>query len=234
MSASVTRKCRWRRIGRRPTVRRTRADQSGNPGSIPGIDWAQGEVFLVVLGIVDGSPGRPPMPMLTGCPNARLPGRRPSAGTRSCRAPGGHAVLSASPTSARPPGATGSAGAFAAYAASQPSRVTRLAGQSLALAAALSTALKFRGSFSVQAKGDGPVSMLLADCTDTGALRVTPAPGSRSWRRCWTRSHLRRLPSFWARDTWRLLSTKGRSKTVTRVLSPSRGAAWPRWHCTTS
>ncbi len=49
--------------------------------------------------------------------------------------------------------------------------VTKLAGQSLALAAALSTALKFRGSFSVQAKGDGPVSMLLADCTDTGALR---------------------------------------------------------------
>ena len=49
--------------------------------------------------------------------------------------------------------------------------VTRLAGQSLALAAALSTALKFRGSFSLQAKGDGPVPMLLADCTDTGALR---------------------------------------------------------------
>src|SRR5579863_2830398 len=49
--------------------------------------------------------------------------------------------------------------------------VTRLAGQSLALAAALSTALKFRGSFSVQAKGDGPVPMLLADCSDTGALR---------------------------------------------------------------
>ena len=49
--------------------------------------------------------------------------------------------------------------------------VTRLSGQSLALAAALSTALKFRGSFSLQAKGDGPVPMLLADCTDTGALR---------------------------------------------------------------
>src|SRR5579862_4443529 len=49
--------------------------------------------------------------------------------------------------------------------------VTRLAGQSLALAAALSTALKFRGSFSVQAKGDGPVPMLLADCPDPGALR---------------------------------------------------------------
>jgi molecular chaperone Hsp33 len=49
--------------------------------------------------------------------------------------------------------------------------VTRLAGQALALAAGLSTALKFRGSFSLQAKGDGPVSMLLADCTDGGALR---------------------------------------------------------------
>lgn len=49
--------------------------------------------------------------------------------------------------------------------------VTRLAGQALALVAALSTALKFQGSFSLQAKGDGPISMLLADCTDTGALR---------------------------------------------------------------
>jgi molecular chaperone Hsp33 len=49
--------------------------------------------------------------------------------------------------------------------------VTRLVGQALALAAGLSTALKFRGSFSLQAKGDGPVSMLLADCTDAGELR---------------------------------------------------------------
>jgi molecular chaperone Hsp33 len=49
--------------------------------------------------------------------------------------------------------------------------VTRLVGQALALAAALSTALKFRGSFSLQAKGDGPVTMLLADCTDAGELR---------------------------------------------------------------
>src|SRR5271166_2033583 len=49
--------------------------------------------------------------------------------------------------------------------------VTRLAGQALALAAGLSSALKFRGSFSLQAKGDGPVPQLLADCTDTGDLR---------------------------------------------------------------
>lgn len=49
--------------------------------------------------------------------------------------------------------------------------VTTLVGQALALAAGLSTALKFRGSFSLQAKGDGPISMLLADCTDAGELR---------------------------------------------------------------
>lgn len=56
--------------------------------------------------------------------------------------------------------------------------VTALTGQALALVAALATALKFSGSFSLQIKGDGPVRMLLADCTDTGALRgyasVTP------------------------------------------------------------
>jgi molecular chaperone Hsp33 len=49
--------------------------------------------------------------------------------------------------------------------------VTRLAGEALALAAGLATALKFRGAFSLQAKGDGPIGLLLADCTDTGALR---------------------------------------------------------------
>lgn len=49
--------------------------------------------------------------------------------------------------------------------------VTRLTGEALALAAGLASALKFRGWFSLQAKSDGPVSMLLADCTDAGALR---------------------------------------------------------------
>lgn len=49
--------------------------------------------------------------------------------------------------------------------------VTTLSGQALALAAALATALKFRGSFSLQAKGNGAVPMLLADCTESGALR---------------------------------------------------------------
>jgi molecular chaperone Hsp33 len=52
-----------------------------------------------------------------------------------------------------------------------PAPVTQLAGEALALAAGLASALKYRGSFSLQAKGDGPVSMLLADCTQEGALR---------------------------------------------------------------
>lgn len=49
--------------------------------------------------------------------------------------------------------------------------VAALQGQALALTAGLAAALKFRGSFSLQAKGEGAVSMLLADCTDSGALR---------------------------------------------------------------
>jgi molecular chaperone Hsp33 len=49
--------------------------------------------------------------------------------------------------------------------------VSTLVGQAMALVAALATALKFTGSFSLQIKGDGPLRMLLADCTDTGALR---------------------------------------------------------------
>lgn len=49
--------------------------------------------------------------------------------------------------------------------------VTRLAGKGLALTAALATALKFKGTFSIQAKGNGPVGLLLADCTDQGTLR---------------------------------------------------------------
>jgi molecular chaperone Hsp33 len=52
-----------------------------------------------------------------------------------------------------------------------PPQVTRLLGEALALTAGLAAALKFKGSFSLQAKGKGPVSMLLADCTDSGALR---------------------------------------------------------------
>ena len=52
-----------------------------------------------------------------------------------------------------------------------PPLVRRITGEALALAAGLASALKFRGSFSLQVKGDGALPMLLADCTDAGALR---------------------------------------------------------------
>lgn len=52
-----------------------------------------------------------------------------------------------------------------------PRPVSALAGRALALVAALASSLKFQGSFSLQIKGDGPVSLLIVDCTDSGALR---------------------------------------------------------------
>jgi molecular chaperone Hsp33 len=52
-----------------------------------------------------------------------------------------------------------------------PPGVATLTGEALALVAGLASALKFRGSFSLRVKGDGPVPMLIADCTDQGALR---------------------------------------------------------------
>jgi len=52
-----------------------------------------------------------------------------------------------------------------------PDEIKRLTGEGLALAAVLAAGLKFHGSFSVQAKGDGPVTLLIVDCTDNGALR---------------------------------------------------------------
>jgi molecular chaperone Hsp33 len=55
--------------------------------------------------------------------------------------------------------------------AHNPHAVTRLAGKALALTAALATALKYSGTFSLQAKGNGPVDLLLTDCTDEGTLR---------------------------------------------------------------
>ncbi|GFE97295.1 33 kDa chaperonin [Gluconobacter sp. Gdi] len=54
-----------------------------------------------------------------------------------------------------------------------PDPVLIMGGQALALVAGMASALKFKGSFSLQIKGDGPVSLLLADATDTGDLRFT-------------------------------------------------------------
>lgn len=52
-----------------------------------------------------------------------------------------------------------------------PESVSRLGGEALALVAAMAAALKFRGSLALQAKGDGPVPLLLADATSAGDLR---------------------------------------------------------------
>jgi molecular chaperone Hsp33 len=52
-----------------------------------------------------------------------------------------------------------------------PPPVSDLLGQLLVLAGALAGGLKFKGSFSLQIKGDGPVSLLVADCTNDGRMR---------------------------------------------------------------
>ena len=46
-----------------------------------------------------------------------------------------------------------------------------LLGQFLTLGAAMATALKYDGVFTLQAKGDGPVSMMVADVTSNGDVR---------------------------------------------------------------
>ena len=52
-----------------------------------------------------------------------------------------------------------------------PEPVARLLAEALTLTAVLSAALKFEGIFTLQTKGDGPVSLLVCDATHSGALR---------------------------------------------------------------
>lgn len=52
-----------------------------------------------------------------------------------------------------------------------PAAVATLLGEALALTAALSGALKFDGIFTLQAKGDGPCRMLVADLQTPGQMR---------------------------------------------------------------
>lgn len=52
-----------------------------------------------------------------------------------------------------------------------PEDVATLLAEMLALAAGLSTLIKYDGIFSLQAKGDGPVGLLVADATSGGDLR---------------------------------------------------------------
>ena len=52
-----------------------------------------------------------------------------------------------------------------------PEPVAELLGELLTLAGVLSTLLKYNGIFTLQVKGDGPVSLMVADRSSTGELR---------------------------------------------------------------
>lgn len=52
-----------------------------------------------------------------------------------------------------------------------PAPVSDLLGQLLVLAGALAGGLKFAGRFSLQIRADGPVRLLVADCTNDGEMR---------------------------------------------------------------
>jgi molecular chaperone Hsp33 len=52
-----------------------------------------------------------------------------------------------------------------------PVEISELLGETMALAVALSGAIKYEGVFTLQVQGDGPVSVLMADLTSEGDLR---------------------------------------------------------------
>ena len=52
-----------------------------------------------------------------------------------------------------------------------PRPVSRLLGEAIALVAAVGSSLKYDGVFSVQAKGDGPIRLMVVDVTSAGHLR---------------------------------------------------------------
>lgn len=58
-----------------------------------------------------------------------------------------------------------------------PAPVQSLMAEFVALAAALSAALKFDGVFSLQAKGNGPVGLMTADVTSEGGVRAYASVG---------------------------------------------------------
>ena len=75
-----------------------------------------------------------------------------------------------------------------------PEPVSRLLGELFVLAATLAGGLKFKGTFSLQVRSTGPVSLMIADCTNDGAMRgyakfdaarVAAAPGARARAICW-------------------------------------------------
>ncbi|MDH3658532.1 MAG: Hsp33 family molecular chaperone HslO [Alphaproteobacteria bacterium] len=52
-----------------------------------------------------------------------------------------------------------------------PPAVSQLLGEMFVLAATLAGGLKFKGTFSLQTRSDGPISLMVADCTHDGGMR---------------------------------------------------------------
>lgn len=53
-----------------------------------------------------------------------------------------------------------------------PHHIAKLIGEILAATALMANSLKFEGSLIVQVQGDGPLSMLMAECNEAGELRA--------------------------------------------------------------
>lgn len=58
------------------------------------------------------------------------------------------------------------------YQHAYPPAVAALLGEAIVIAAALGTTLKYEGVFTLQAKSDGPVRLLVADVTSDGGIRA--------------------------------------------------------------
>ena len=68
-----------------------------------------------------------------------------------------------------------------------PAPVSRLLGELFVLAATLAGGLKFKGTFSLQVRSAGPVSLMIADCTNDGRCAampssMPPAVAAAPWR----------------------------------------------------
>ena len=165
--------------------------------------------------------------------HSRLPRQQPPRCAGRRRSARHHALPSAASPRSRPVDPAWPPGRRAAHATGQPRPVRQLLGQALALSAALASALKFSGSFSVQAKGDGPISLLLTDCTDRGALR--------GYARVNAERFADTLAAHAEPDAATLLGAgylaftvdQGPIATAIRASSPSRAPPLPTWRCTT-
>lgn len=94
-----------------------------------------------------------------------------------------------------------------------PQAVAALLAETLAVATVLAGSLKYEGIFTIQAQGDGPLSLLVADVTSGGDLR--------GYAR-FNEERLAATATSWpclARDTWRSRWIKVKIRNVIKGLS---------------